>query len=55
MVDNAMMSFGEDIIWWSGLYNIVLWISHCQAFTCKCMHSYSCWVYGEEHNRRGIC
>jgi len=24
MLDNAMVNFGEDIIWWSELYNIEL-------------------------------
>jgi len=41
MVDNAMASFGEDIIWWSELYNIELVFVHCRAFTWSpCIHSH---------------
>jgi len=49
-----MVGFGEDIIWWSELYNIELWIMHCRVFTWKSMHAQSCWIFGEERNPWGL-
>ena len=55
MLDNAMVDFWRRYYMMEGLYNIVLWISHCRVFTCMSMHSSSCRVIGEEHNRRELC